>query len=93
MPYQVLIRQWLIALPRARQEFTCWNIHFPPYCVMAWSVKFHPDFAHEADAYPEGARVELIAGIRLLEHFGGSGDSALNSQFSAAHRNPNTWKH
>ena len=37
---------------------------------MAWTVRFHPDFAREADVLSEDVRIELIAGIRLLEHFG-----------------------
>jgi len=39
---------------------------------MAWTVQFHPDFAQEADALSEAVRIELIAGIRLLEHLGPS---------------------
>jgi hypothetical protein len=37
---------------------------------MTWAVQLHADFAREADAFSEAVRVELIAGIRLLEHFG-----------------------
>jgi hypothetical protein len=37
---------------------------------MTWTVQFHADFAGEADALSEAVRIELIAGIRLLEHLG-----------------------
>lgn len=37
---------------------------------MPWTVRFHPDFAREADQMPRAVRSELIAGIRLLENFG-----------------------
>ena len=39
---------------------------------MTWRVQFHADFAREADALSEAVRIELIAGIRLLEHRGPS---------------------
>ncbi len=39
---------------------------------MTWTVRFHADFAREADALSEAVRIELIAGIRLLEHRGPS---------------------
>ena len=39
---------------------------------MAWSVRFHADFAREADDLPSAVRVQLIAGIRLLQQFGPS---------------------
>jgi hypothetical protein len=37
---------------------------------MTWSVRFHPDFAREAEGLAEGVRIELVAAIRLLENFG-----------------------
>lgn len=39
---------------------------------MNWKVQFHAEFALEAGALSEAVRVQLIAGIRLLEQFGPS---------------------
>ena len=55
---------------------------------MAWSVRFHPAFAAEADDVSEAVRVELIAGIRLLEHFGpGLGRPAVDTLSGSKHAN------
>lgn len=55
---------------------------------MAWTVQFHPDFADEADVLPEAVRVELIAGIRLLEHFGPSlGRPTVDTLSGSRHAN------
>ena len=55
---------------------------------MAWRVQFHADFAREADALSEAVRVELIAGIRLLEHFGPSlGRPAVDTLSGSKHAN------
>ena len=56
--------------------------------VMVWSVRFHSDFAGEADVLSEAVRVELIAGIRLLEHFGPSlGRPAVDTWSGSRHAN------
>ena len=39
---------------------------------MAWKVQFHPDFADETRVLSESVRIEILAGVRLLEHFGPS---------------------
>ncbi len=39
---------------------------------MVWSVQFHPDFAAETHGLSEDVRIEIVACIRLLEHFGPS---------------------
>ena len=55
---------------------------------MTWRVQFHPDFAREADALSEAVPVELIAGIRLLEHLGPSlGRPAVDTLSGSKHAN------
>lgn len=55
---------------------------------MTWRVRFHPDFAREADVLSEVVRVELIAGIRLLEHLGPSlGRPAVDTLSGSKHAN------
>jgi hypothetical protein len=55
---------------------------------MTWSVQFHADFAREADALSEAVRIELIAGIRLLEQFGPSlGRPAVDTLSGSKHAN------
>ncbi len=55
---------------------------------MTWRVQFHADFAREADALSEAVRVELIAGIRLLEHLGPSpGRPAVDTLSGSKHAN------
>ena len=53
-----------------------------------WDFRFHIDFAGEADVLSEAVRVELIAGIRLLEHFGPSlGRPAVDTLSGSRHAN------
>ena len=55
---------------------------------MAWMVQFHPDFAQEADALSEAVRVELIAGIRLLQQLGPTlGRPAVDTLNGSRHTN------
>jgi hypothetical protein len=55
---------------------------------MTWRVQFHPDFAREADELSDAVRVELIAGIRLLEHLGPSlGRPAVDTLSGSKHAN------
>lgn len=55
---------------------------------MPWAVRLHPDFAREADDLSEIVRVELIAGIRLLEHFGPSlGRPTVDTLSGSRHAN------
>lgn len=53
-----------------------------------WKVQFHPAFAAEADEFSETVRVELIAGIRVLEHFGPAlGRPAVDTLSGSKHAN------
>jgi hypothetical protein len=55
---------------------------------MTWTVQFHADFAREADVLSEAVRIELIAGIRLLEHLGPSlGRPAVDTLSGSKHAN------
>jgi hypothetical protein len=55
---------------------------------MNWSVLFHPDFAQEADGFSQAVRIELIAGIRLLEHLGPTlGRPAVDTLNGSKHAN------
>ena len=55
---------------------------------MPWAVRFHADFAREADALSDGVRIEVIAGIRLLERFGpGLGRPAVDTLVGSKHAN------
>lgn len=37
---------------------------------MTWTVDFHPDFAAEAQEFPDQAKSEITASIRLLQALG-----------------------
>ena len=55
---------------------------------MSWRVQFHADFAREAGGLSEAVRIELIAGVRLLEHFGPSlGRPAVDTLAGSKHAN------
>ena len=55
---------------------------------MTWSVQFHADFAREADVLSDAVRIELIAGIRLLEQFGPSlGRPTVDTLSGSKHAN------
>ena len=55
---------------------------------MAWKVQFHPAFAAEADDLAEAVRIELVAGIRVLEHFGPSlGRPTVDTLSGSKHAN------
>jgi len=55
---------------------------------MIWRVEFHADFAGEAEGLTEAVRIELIAGIRLLEHFGPSlGRPSVDTLSGSRHAN------
>ena len=55
---------------------------------MAWRVQFHPAFAAEADDFAETVRIELIAGVRVLEHFGPSlGRPTVDTLSGSKHAN------
>ena len=63
-------------------------MYFVAYSVMTWRVQFHAEFALEADALSEAVRIELIAGIRLLEQFGPSlGRPAVDTLSASKHAN------
>jgi hypothetical protein len=55
---------------------------------MTWTVQFHPDFADEAEALSEAVRIELIAGIRLLQTLGPAlGRPAVDTLNGSRHAN------
>jgi hypothetical protein len=55
---------------------------------MAWIVRLHPVFVAEADDMPEAVRIELIACIRMLEHFGpGLGRPTVDTLSGSKHAN------
>lgn len=69
---------------------------------MVWKVQFQADFAREADDYSDAVRVELIAGIRLLQQFGPSlgrphvdtlsGSKHANMKELRFHANGGVWR-
>jgi len=55
---------------------------------MNWTVQFHQDFAREAEEFSQAVRIELIAGIRLLEHLGPTlGRPAVDTLNGSKHAN------
>ncbi len=55
---------------------------------MTWNVQFHPEFAREAGQYSASVRSEIVASVRLLEHFGpGLGRPTADTLSGSKHAN------